>query len=182
MDYGPPRPDPQISFHQHRTQPYLLGRAHKIRLDLEKWFRMYQGKPVKIYRKDKAAGRCTTCTDAITGMRLLADCPECHGTGYTSGYVLAEECWAMAEVEARLAQTSELGNTETTSAGKDTFLFTSERELEDTDLVIFVDTREIYKVVDREPKMVAMGGTVVMQAAALNYLAPGSLEYNVVDW
>lgn len=111
----------------------------------------------------------------------MSNCPQCDGTGYENGYIFMEECWAMAEIEALVKSSSELGNTEMTRSGKDSFLFTSERLLVDTDIALFVDTREIYKLVDVEPKMVAMNGTVVVQAALLNRIPPGAKEYQILS-
>ena len=172
--YGPQNPNTPAEYTEFQTPSYLTGHAKKIRLDLERIFRLYSGKLVKLLQLQKSSDRCPECTDQITGQVLLTNCPVCNGSGYTLSYADAGDYWALADIGAALKLTGETGNSQNTRTGKDQFVLVGAPPLGDKDLLVFVDTKDMYKVVDAEPQIVALVG--------LSYLTIGSNEYRYVTW
>lgn len=182
MYYGPENPQEPKDYSEFRTPNYLTGHAHKIRVDLERVFRLYSGKLVRIMKLETASERCPECTDTLTGQVLLTNCSVCNGSGYVGTYSNAGDYWSLANIGAALKLTGETGNSHNIRTGKDQFIFVGAPSLADKDLVIFKDTKDVYKVVDAEPYIVALSGEIITQVADLSYLTIGSNEYDYIDW
>jgi hypothetical protein len=180
---GPARPTTSATeFTQYTTPRQLVGSARKIRRDLEKWFRLYVGKEAKLFQIDRSGARCSTCTDTITGAVILSRCPECSGTGFTAKYTDSGIFYVMPYFSAEVRSTGELGNSETIQGGRDQVVIVGAPLLKDKDLLAFIETKRVYKVVDARPLIVALGGEVITQMAPLAALTPGATEYRIVDW
>lgn len=180
--YGPENPKGPGDYRDFVTPPYLKGHANKIRLDLERIFRLYSGKLVKLFTLQSATDRCPECTDSITGQVLLTNCPVCNGSGYVGKYLDVGDYWALADLGASIKLTGELGTSHNTRTGKDQFVLVGAPPLSDKDLLAFVDTKDMYKVVDSEPQIVALSGEIITQVVGLSYLTVGSNEYRYITW
>ena len=180
-NYGPPRPFPtQSDYTNIRTPSYMRGHANKIIYDLKKVARMYNGRLVRIY--DNGTGeRCTTCTDDITGEIVLANCPVCHGTG-TSPRNYIGEFWNLIDFGPKYDAATEFGNTENPGGAKDSITVLGAPLLRDQWIIVIVDTKEVFKIIDVHPQLVAMQGIVVTQIASCSKISEGSPEYSVVTW
>ena len=194
--YGPPRPEKAENYSDFRTEYYVRGHARKILHDLEKLARLYNGKKVRIYQVLPSA-RCELCTDSITGAVVIPNCTACNGTGQQSGYTLhtqlkpsnipghpeeINEFWAHIEVIPIFNVTSELGNADTRGGTKTPVMIIGLPLLKDGDLVATVNTKDVYKIVNIEPQIVAVQGTVIAQLTQCNLISRGSAEYRVIDW
>ncbi|MCD8550144.1 MAG: hypothetical protein LRY74_07580, partial [Shewanella xiamenensis] len=138
--YGPQRPEPDNAYTKHPTPYYHNRFAVKMRHDLEKYFRLCAGKQFTLLRRVKDGGRCTTCTDVITGQILLDNCPECGGSGYSLGYSVIGKYWSIPEIGPEERITGEFGNTESSGAARDTFVIVGAPLLRETDLVALTAT------------------------------------------
>lgn len=179
--YGPSRPDHPYGHQDFTTPSYLSGYANKIIYDLEKKVRMYDGHLAKIFRPSQS-DRCPTCTDTITGAIVLSSCPTCDGSGTVNGFEEIAEQWVLINFGPKKDLETEFGNTENMNAGTDQFIIVGATMLKDQDLLITVDVKEVYKINQVEPQLVAMKGIIITQVAGCTYLTPGSLEYNLIDW
>jgi len=180
--YGPENPDSTGPYSDFVTHSYLTGHANKIRLDLERIFRLYSGKLVKLFSLQTSSDRCPECTDQVTGQVLLTNCLVCNGSGYTDSYKDMGDYWALADIGAALKLTGDLGSSHNTRTGKDQFVLVGAPPLSDKDLLAFVHTKDMYKVVDSEPQIVALSGEIITQVVGLSYLTVGSSEYKYITW
>jgi hypothetical protein len=181
-EYGPARPEPKNALTRVQTHPYLRRYATKMRNDLIRRLRLYDGRTFRLFRSDATGGRCTTCTDAFTGQILLSNCPECMGTGNASAFSSLGDFQVWTDIDARVRESGEMGNFEAPRGGTDTFVVVGAPILKDDDLLILKDTREVYKIDDVEPKVMALGGEVILQMAPVFYVTPGSKEYELINW
>jgi len=194
--YGPSRPEKPQDYSDFRTAPYATGPARKILHDLEKLARLYNGKKVKIFRV-LSGERCEVCTDSISGAVVVLNCYECNGTGVTTGYTLysreepslihghtdtVDEFWAHIDVIPVFNVTSQLGNADTQGGAKTPIMLIGMPLLQDGDLVVTVNTKDVYKIVNIEPQIIAVQGTVIAQQAQCNLISRGSPEYKVIEW
>lgn len=180
-NYGPPRPpQPQSDYSNIRTPGYLNGHAAKIIHDLKKVARLYNGRLVRIY--DNGSGdRCATCTDDITGEIVLTNCPVCNGTGKSSRNYIGEY-WNLIDFGPKYGAPTEFGNTENPGGARDSITVLGAPLLFDQYLIVIVDTKEVFKIIDVEPQIVAMQGVVITQIASCAKMSEGSAEYSVVNW
>lgn len=177
--FGPNRPQSKENelYDSFRTPLYLTGHAKKMRSDLERVFRMYWGKEVKVFQKQRDAARCPECTDVITGQVMLANCPVCNGTGVAEQYEDVGDFWARVDIGPVQKTSGAMGSQENLNLRPDQFTLVGAPLLEDQDLIALIDTKSMYKVVDVEPAIVALSGEVITQVANISYLTPGSSEY-----
>lgn len=175
------RPTPDYLYNKFSTKKYLTGHASKILRDLTKAARMYNGRLVHIFKPGEG-GRCTNCTNAITGEIVMTNCPVCFGTGKAGSWINVGEFWSYVDFGPTYNVTSELGNAENPSGIKDQFIILGAPILQDQYLVITHETRKVYKIYDVEPHIVAMQGTVIAQMAQCSPLAAGSQEYRLITW
>lgn len=179
--YGPSRPGHPLDYPDFSTPGYLTGHANKIIYDLEKKVRMYDGHLTRIFRTTDS-DRCPTCTDTITGAIVLSDCPTCGGSGTVNGFEQIAEKWCLINFGPKKDLETEFGNADNMNAGTDQFVIIGAPMLKDQDLLITVDVKEVFKINQVEPQIVAMRGIVVTQMAGCTYISPESLEYNLIDW
>ena len=173
-----PWPDP-VDHDQFATPNYLQAYARKARGDLYRVARMYNGLEVKLFTIDETGERCPECTDAFTGDIVISNCPTCGGTGYTISYQLAGTSYAVPQLAPKLKTSSEMGDIEV--AQQNTWVLLGAPLLEDQDLVVTVDTRRVYKIVDMEPQLAAIGGEVITQTVICRALSKGAPEYKVLE-
>lgn len=169
-----------IDHDQYTTHSYLSGYAKKARLDLEKTARLYNGMAVKLFSIDESTDRCTHCTDSFTGDIVISNCSHCGGTGYEESYTLEATAFAVPQIAPKLKTSSEMGDIEV--AQQTTFILFDAPLLEDQDLLATVDTKRVYKIVDMEPQIAAIGGEVVAQMVVCRAIAKGAPEYGVITW
>lgn len=179
--HGPARPIKEEAYPDFRAASYVSGHANKIIRDLEKITRMYNGKQVRIFVPGVIT-RCTDCTDGITGAIMVSNCPTCNGTGKLGGYVHLADCWAMIDVIPKFNVTSGFGNADSSGGTKTPIVLINTPLLKDQSLIVTLLTKDVYKIVDVEPHIVAMQGTVITQMAQCNLISQGSEEYSVIDW
>lgn len=182
VEYGPPRPHDieEGPYTDLRTPRYLRGHANKILYDLKKVFRMYNARLIRIY--DNGTGdRCTTCTDSLTGAKVLKDCPDCQGTG-RSKRALVGEFWSLIDFGPKNSIASGSGNMESIPGSRDVFTVIDAPLLMDQWIIVVKDMREVFKIIDVEPQIVAMQGIVITQLASCGKLPAGDVEYKVIDW
>jgi hypothetical protein len=179
--YGPERPEKQEDYTAFRVERYIQGHANKIIHDLEKSARMYNGKLVRIFRPT-ASTRCPQCTDSITGARVLSNCSVCNGTGMQEGYSQLCEKWALIDVIPKYNLTTGLGNSDSPGGSKTPIVLIDTPILKDRDLIVTYYSKDVYKIVDVEPGIVAFQGIVITQVSQCNLISPGSKEYSVITW
>lgn len=179
--YGPHRPAKAEDYGDYRTEDYVLGYALKIIHDMEKMARLYNGRLVRIFRKSGGT-RCPTCTDTITGAVVLTNCPDCGGSGMLDGYSQLLETWAHIDVARKHNLTSQLGNSDSPGGADTPFVVINAPLLKDQDLLITVNTKDVHKIVNAEPQLVAMQGLVITQLTQCFRVSPGSPEYALADW
>jgi hypothetical protein len=177
-DYGPKRPDGiEAPYNTFENPYYMRGYTKKIKENLLRWFRLYNGKPVTIFRVDKSGDRCPECTDQITGAKTVSNCTVCGGTGYVTKYKKLGTYWGLMNFAARIDDATPLGNQERVSGGKDTVIVVDPPLLHDTDILVFEKLNAIYKIVDLEPQICGLAGDVICQTIQIAHLPPGSREY-----
>lgn len=181
VPYGPARPEPTCGYQHFTTPRALTGYASKILKDLVKVARLYNGREARLYNVNKGE-RCTKCTNMATGERMLTNCPVCHGTGYTRAWDCLGDYWTLIDFGPHYNIATPQGNTENPNGGKDQIYIFGAPELGDQSLVIFLESREVFKVYDVHPHIVAMRGTVIVQIASCTRVTPGSEEYDLIDW
>lgn len=180
--YGPGRPDEDPNFDQFTTPSYLTGYAAKIRKDLKKMARMYNGRRIRIFQVHESNTRCPDCTDALTGQVVDSDCATCGGTGYSTGYErVPGDFFTYGKIPPVSTQETRQGNVER-AAGQVNFSVIDAPMLEQDDLIVAVDTKDVYKLVRMDPDITAMGGEVITQTANCSLLTRGRPEYRVIDW
>lgn len=179
--YGPPRPDAERGYASFRTPVYLRGYSRKILLDLIKVARLYSGREVRLFRPGRE-GRCPRCTNALTGEILDSRCPVCHGTGKTGSWDRLGDFWSMVDFGPTYRLSGESGNSENPGGVKDQFIILGAPLLHDQDMVGVLETREIFKIYDAEPHIVALRGEVIAQIAACSRLSAGSVECQALTW
>lgn len=159
------------------TPIHLHRFANKILLDMEKRARVYQGKSMRMLRPD-GEDRCTNCTNDITGAIVLHDCPICYGTGKLNSYKELGAYLIFLDVMAHELFPTEMGSV--TGNKGDYFVLVGAPEALQNDLLIMVDTKDVYRVQDQEPMFIAMQGHVVAQIINPKRLAYGAIEYRLV--
>jgi len=181
MAYGPKRPDSNISYNNYRVPSYLIGHAKKIRHDILKKFRLYEGKLAYLFSVDTTGLRCTNCIDTITGAVTLDDCDVCGGTGYINGYQYINTYWIKIEITPEQDSTTEFGNTENSGTRRELITLVDAELLNDKDLLVLVDTGDIYKVLDFAPQIAALSGEIITQTVQCSYLTRGCTEYSIIE-
>lgn len=179
--YGPSRDDPTCGYSLFSTPKALTGYSGKILKDLTKWARLYSGREVRIFAVTQGE-RCPRCTNTITGERLLSNCPQCNGTGYVDKWERIGDFWTFIDFGPRYQMATQFGNTENPNGVKEQIIILGAPLLKDQSIVIFKESREVYKIYDILPHIVAMRGDVVAQIASTTRLTPGVPEYGLIDW
>ena len=181
LSWGPQSPRPDCGYHRFSNYRYLRGYAGKIKRDLIKAARMYNGREVRLYRVAQGS-RCPDCTNLATGERLLSNCPRCGGTGYVDRWESCGDFWTYTDFMQRYNAATPNGNVNWTPGAREQIVIVGAPLLHDQALIIFIESREVYKIVDIEPHIVAMRGEVITQIAAAMRLSPGREEYRLIDW
>lgn len=179
---GPSRPTGSQPFDDFRTPKYLRGVTRKMKYDLDKLFRLYAGKQGYIFTVDKTGGRCDECVDSLTGVRTVSTCPTCGATGYVDGYTRTGPYWILAEFGARSLTGTQLGSMDNPAQGRDQMFIIDAPLMIDTDLIGYIDRQELHKIEDIEPRIGAVGGTIIIQAASLVLIPKGAREHSDVTW
>lgn len=181
LRYGPEGPPDTHQYDKFPTPKYLTGYAKKIEKDLKRVARMYNGKEIIVY-KLTGKHRCTVCTDSITGARLSSQCRECNGTGKVDAWEKVGSFWAYIDFGPRYTLETPIGTTTNPGNDKDTFIIIGCPLLAEQDFFVTKETKEVFKIFNVEPRIIAMGGHVVAQAAMASYIEDGSPMYRVIDW
>lgn len=163
------------------TAYHLTGYAEKMRADIRRIVNLYNGVRIRVFSLDESGQKCPDCVDAFTGQVMYSNCTTCGGTGYVVGYSYVCDTNAMVQFSPKIKTETEMGSAEG-NGRRDTFILVDVPLLEDQDLLVTVDTRRVYKIVDREPDIVAVGGEIIYQMAACSPLSKGSPEYKVITW
>lgn len=183
VGHGPtrqPSPLPQ-GYTAFTNKKYLEGHAAKILDDLILMAELYNGHQILLCAVDKSR-RCPKCTNLATGEKLSSNCPVCHGTGYAENWTKVGHFWCYVDFGPVYHMDTPLGNTENPGGTKQRLVILGAPIINDQSLAIFVESREIYKVYDIEPHIVAMRGDVIAQIAEMTRLTPGAPEYKLIDW
>lgn len=182
-DYGPPRPAEMrdVGYGGFGTKRYLEGYAAKILGDLTLMAELYNGHKIRIFIVDMS-GRCENCTNLATGEKLISNCPVCHGTGYKNSWKSIGDFWCLVDFGATFDIATPYGNTENPNGNKETAIVLGAPLLPDQSLIIFMENKEVYKIYDVKPHIVAMRGDVIAQMARCSRITPGSPEYKLIDW
>ena len=181
LAYGPERPSVNHDYTQFTTPTYLRGYSKKILKDLTKAARMYNGKLLRVFQ-EMAGERCPECTNSITGEVLSSNCKRCNGTGKVNCWNALGSYWSYVDLGPNYRMSMETGNTENPGGVKEQFIILGAPLLKDQDFVVVVETREIFKLFNVEPFIIAMRGDVIAQTASCSSLAAGSPQYGVIDW
>lgn len=169
-------------FTSTRTHSYLTGHANKIASDLEKMFRLYTGTYVRLYNLDRSGERCPDCTDEFTSTVLDTNCPTCRGTGFSLNYSSLGDFWAWVTLPPYLNTTDELGNTDNQGAKKTAFVLVKAPLLKDDAIIITIDTKDVYRIVDDQVEITAVNGIVIMQTVPASKVTPGDRLYELINW
>lgn len=178
--YGPKRPEVDVDIDQLTLPSHLTGIAAKILRDVKLKAGLYDGVDSSLYRVEQTATRCPNCIDAMTGAQLFTHCTVCDGTGYTGGYAKVGDFKIYIQIGPREVLETQSGNTDNSGGRKDAIIFFGMPLLKDSDLLLLVDTGEIYKVEDLEPQITSMQGYVILQTVACSRLTPGCKEYSLI--
>jgi hypothetical protein len=183
MAYGPVRPEEEaaVGYGLFSNKKYLSGHAGKILKDLILMARLYNGHEVRIFGV-ATAERCPKCTNIATGERLVTNCPVCHGTGYKDSWTCIGDFWTYMDFGPTYRMATPYGNTENPNGTKTGIVILGAPLLKDQTVVIFKESREVYKIYDVEPHIVAMRGDVIAQVANATRVTPGSEEYGLITW
>ena len=181
LKYGPSAPKDTHEFERFPTQKYLTGYASKITRDLETWARLYNGKKIVLFTLE-GTHRCPKCTNVITGETLSSSCKECGGTGIVNAWKKRGEFWAYVDFGPNYEMEGPYGNTKNPGGVTETFIIIGAPPIHDQDFFVTYDTKEVFKVFNAEPRIIAMGGTVVAQAAQASNTEDDSPLYREIDW
>jgi len=179
-NYGPTVPHDPPNHNVIYTRTHLKGYASKMVYDLKKVATLYNGLKVRIFTIDETSAICTNCTDSFTGQILMGDCPICKGTGHLSSYTAIGDFYVVAQLSPRSKSSSEMGDMEVSQ--QNVFELIDVPLLEDQALLAVIDTKRVYKIIDMEPSIVAVGGAVITQMVTCSALPRGSQEYTVITW
>ncbi len=181
--YGPARPFDiaDVGYQKFTNKNYLKHYSAKILKDLARVARMYNGHEVRIYAVDKSE-RCPVCTNVATGERLVTNCKVCHGTGYKDNWKCLGDFWTYTDFGPTYHMASPYGNTENPNGTKTGIVILGAPLLYDQTVIIFIESKEVFKIYDVEPHIVAMRGDVIAQIAQSTRVSPGSEEYKLIDW
>ncbi len=182
-DYGPSRPAEmgKVGYQGFTNKNYLKGHANKILRDLCLVARLYNGHESVIFIVDTSE-RCPKCTNLATGEKLVSSCPLCGGTGYSNKWKKLGSFWTLVDFGPTFDMATPYGNTENPNGNKDSIIVLGAPILPDQTLIIFKENREVYKVYDVKPHIVALRGDVIAQIARASRLSPGNPEYKLIDW
>jgi len=181
VKYGPERPHYDCGYHLFSTPRSLTGYAGKILRDLIKVARLYNGREARIFLLEKGE-RCTRCTNLATGERLMTNCPVCRGTGHVQAWKYINKFWTLIDFGPGYDIATRGGNTENPNGIKEQIIIFGAPTIEDQSLIIFEESRTVYKVYDVMPHIVAMRGSVIAQMASCSRLTPGREEYKLITW
>lgn len=179
--YGPARVPKPEDYTDHRAETYITGYATKIREDLERVFELYSGKLAWIY-KPANSGPCTTCVDTLTGNIMLNKCPVCGGSRKASGYTKIAEKWALVEITPEYQLSNEMGNSDSPGGPSTPITVVGMPLLKEGYLIVTYNSKDVYKIVDKEPQIVALQGEVISQVFQTYRLSSESPEYSLITW
>jgi len=179
--YGPERPERTENYTDYRTAEYISGHASKIIHDLEKATRLYNGKISKIFRRSDS-GPCPDCVDTLTGAIMVNDCPTCGGTGRVAGYTELCEKWVRIDIPPEINTSTEFGNADSSGGANTPITVIAAPILEDQDVIITINGKEVFKVVDMEPQLVGMQGVIITQLVNCYRISHGSPEHKLITW
>ena len=181
--YGPSRPAEMgnVGYQGFSNKNYLKGYAGKILKDMTLVARMYNGHEVMVFTVDRTE-RCPKCVNLATGEKLSSNCPVCKGTGFANRWSKLGSFWALVDFGPAFDMATPYGNTENPNGNKESVIVLGAPLLPDQSLIIFRENKEIYKIYDVKPHIVAMRGDVIAQIARASRLTPGSQEYGLIDW
>jgi hypothetical protein len=184
VNYGPSNPPNLATYPDVPDRRVLSGAAGKIISDLNRWFRIYSGIEVVVYQFNRTGTtRCTACTDEFTGESVLSNCTVCYGTGVIPGYNKIGIYLVGINFNPRLNVATDLGNTITNGTKEDYFCVVGcPIQLQDRDILIIKHSKEAYKVVEREPDIIGLGGYMIMQVITAPLMEKGNIAYKLIDW
>ncbi len=183
VPYGPVRPEElgNRGYQGFTNKRYLEGYSRKILHDFVLVAKLYNGREVRLFAVDKSR-RCSVCTNLATGEKLLSNCPVCHGTGYADSWKSLGDFQAYVDFRPASNIATQYGNTENPNGFKETIVIWGAPLLQDQSLIIFKETREVYKIYDVLPQLIAVRGDVIAQVTQASRLSPGGPEYKLIDW
>lgn len=183
VPFGPSRPEEisAVGYNLFTNKKYLEGYSGKILGDLCLVASLYNGHMATLFSVDKSE-RCSKCTNLATGEKLLSQCPVCHGTGYVNNWKSIGNFWVLVDFGPMYHMDTPNGNTENPGGNKESIIVLGAPLLGDQDLIAFRESKEIYKIYDVEPHIVAMRGDVIAQIARASRLTPGVEEYKLITW
>ena len=182
--YGPVVKPNEPGYSEVPDRKPLAGPAKKIIYDLQRLLNIYSGIKAKIYKLNSSGTtKCTVCRDIMTGASVLSNCSTCYGTGIVPGYIYLGEYSVGLNFLPRLNVATEFGNTITNGIKEDYFSVVGvQHQLRDRDLLILKHSREVYKVVEREPEIIGLGGFLIMQVISAPLLEKGNIAYKLINW
>jgi len=179
MSFLGPRADHDgVDHDQLSTPSYLQAYAAKARNDLYRVATLYNGVAVKIYTLDESSDRCPDCTDSFTGDIVISNCKSCGGTGFISSYHFEGGTFAIPQLSPKFKTSNEMGDME--APQQHTWVLIGTKLLEDQDIIVTVATERIYKIVDTEPQLAAIGGEIITQTVTCRAIAKGAPEYQIL--
>ena len=184
IPYGPPNPPLEVGYPDVPDRTPLRGQANKIIYDLNRLLRLYSGIEARIFTfNSTGTTRCTNCTDLFTGESILSDCPTCFGAGVVPGYTQVGDFWIGLNFTPNSNVATEYGNTINPGANEDYLCIVGmSEELKDRDVIILKHSKEAYKIVDREPEIVGLGGIMIMQIISAPVMEKGNPVYRLINW
>jgi len=182
--YGPPNPPIEKEYQDVPDRAPLRGQANKVIYDLNRLLKIYSGIQARIFQyNNTGTTRCTVCTDVFTGERVLSNCETCMGTGVIPGYISLGDFWIGINFTPNVNIATDTGNT-VTGGSKDDYICIvgCPAQLKDRDVIILKHTKEVYRVVEREPEIVGLGGIMIMQIISAPFIENGHIAYKLIDW
>ena len=177
-----PEPTPPFDIQDFASlaqHSYMAGFTKKARADLLRIARIYNGIKVRVFTLDETGTPCPDCIDTFTGQVVNQGCTTCNGTGYLAGYTEHDQTFAIAQLSPKVKTNTAMGDLEG-NGRRDSFYLVGGPLLQDQDLIVAVDTGRVYKIVDQEPSISAIGGDVILQLISCAPLSKGAPEYRVL--
>ena len=180
IQYGPERPFEAHDYEMFHTPQFLSRYSKKILMDMVRVAKGYTGRKVHLFFQDKGS-RCPQCINEITGEKMLSDCPMCHGTGRVHGWEYQGYYYTQVDFQPRQVIATENGTVNNQGGNRDSIYVLGAPLIHDQDLILFEETKELYKVYDVEPQLVALRGDVIIQIAQGSLVEYGSPEYKCLE-
>lgn len=135
----------------------------------------FNGTQLTLFKRRWWGPFCETCLDPVTRTVLMAECPECYGTGRSGGYYTPIEFLGKLDTQPPQTDVTEQGQTRVTQAVVQSIQYP---KVAKGDVIYTHDSGRFWEIVQISPAL-SLQGRDLTQSFVISELSPTRSIYNI---